>query len=115
MNDDIKYYILIWSGILVNILYFVAFFGIASIDKTYIRKFSAIIQFVVGILLVLRFNSYTNTNNSLSKLDRHIIYLSGFFLLINVFTTEIYVYFVENTEIGYLGKVIENQLYPMFE
>ena len=104
MTDDTKYIILFYSSILINILYFITFFGVVLIDETYVRQFSAIIQFTIAAVLVFRFNPF-RSYTVLTGLDKYIIFSCGLFLLVNVFTTEIYVYFFKNTNLGILSTI----------
>ena len=104
MTDDTKYLILFYSNIIINILYFSAFFGIAFIDQTYVRQFSAIIQFIIASVLVFRFNPFRNYT-TLTTLDKYIIFSCGFFLLVNVFTTEIYVYFFKPIDVFFKNDI----------
>lgn len=93
-----KYNILLYSSIIINILYFATFFGIVFVDERYVRKFSAIIQFIISLVLVFRFNPFREYT-TLTKLDKYIIFSCGFFLLVNVFTTEIYVSFFKRMKL----------------
>jgi hypothetical protein len=78
-------------------LYTVLFVGIISINYEYLRLFSAFIQLFIGIFLVIRFNPFRNQyNQSFKEEDKRIIFSSGLFLLINLSSTELIIYFYDN-------------------
>ena len=62
------------------ILFFIAFFGVASIDPSYIQVLEAAMKTYVALFLVLRFNPLVRERPT--KLDRQIAYSAGLFLLV---------------------------------
>jgi hypothetical protein len=81
----------------IYISYFAVFYGIISLDKTYIRNFSTLIQLGVCMFLIYRFFPYKTTVVSLTPLDVSIIFYCASFLLLNVVATEVYVAFFQGT------------------
>lgn len=62
------------------ILFFIALFGVASINPSYIQILDAIMKTYVALFLVLRFNPLVRERST--KLDRQIAYSAGLFLLV---------------------------------
>jgi hypothetical protein len=94
----------------VYIAYIAIFAGIVSIDKTYIRNFSILIQLGVCLFLIYRFFPYYKTH-VLTRLDISIIYYCATFLLLNVVVTEVYVAFLQGTVIGnYIDNIVNKSV-----
>jgi len=87
------------SIMFIYILYLAIFFGILSINKDYIRNFSTLIQLGVCLFLIYRFSPFLHTN-TITKLDKSIIFYCASFLLMNVVATEVYIAFLQGTTIG---------------
>lgn len=81
----------------IYISYFAVFYGIISLDKTYIRNFSTLIQLGVCLFLIYQFFPYRTTFKDLTPLDVSIIFYCASFLLLNVVATEVYVAFFQGT------------------
>ena len=62
------------------LLYFIAFFRVATVDPSYIQVLEAIMKTYVALFLVLRFNPLVRERPT--KLDRQIAYSAGLFLLV---------------------------------
>jgi hypothetical protein len=75
---------------IIYILYFSAFLGITYIDKTKVHLLSITIEFIICIILILRFNPFKH--HIMTDFDKAIIFSAASFLFINLFTTEIYSY-----------------------
>ena len=88
-----KYYIYII--VFTYVLYLSFFIGIVSINYTYLRLFSSVIQFFIALFLIVRFHPF-KTDIQLNKDDVRIIYSSGIFLLINLGFTEFIIAFYED-------------------
>jgi hypothetical protein len=102
------YNVYLFNGIvaLVYIGYIAVFAGIVTIDKTYIRNFSILIQLGVCLFLIYRFFPYYKTH-VLTRLDVSIIYYCATFMLLNVVITEAYVAFLQGTIVS---KYIDNAI-----
>lgn len=88
-----KYYIM--TIIFLHIIYVTIYFGILSINPSYVRLLSSIIQFFIGIFLVWRFHPYRD--HILKQYDSKIIFGSGIFLLTNLGFFEVFTYYFSNT------------------
>lgn len=62
------------------LLFFVAFFGLATIKPEYLQVLEAVMKTYVALFLVLRFNPLVRERPT--KLDRQIAYSAGLFLLV---------------------------------
>ena len=80
------YYVyLINTTHLLNIGYLILFMGfnVVLIKQSYLRTFNTIIQLLVCLFIMLRFNPRRNIH-SLKENDRHIIFGSAVFLFVNL-------------------------------
>jgi hypothetical protein len=76
------------------LVYFMIFFGIASVNYTYLRHFSSFVQFCVAVFLIYKFNPFFNDGKiTLNAGDSSVIHGSGVFLLINLGATEFVIRF----------------------
>ena len=65
-----------WYG-----LYAVALLGIATVAPAYLDTLNMVLKyFIIGFLLV-RFNPWTNPNQTFTAFDRTIVFSAAFFLL----------------------------------
>ena len=78
----------------IYILYFSTFLGITYINKSKIHLMSVIIESIICIILILRFNPFRK--HQMTDFDRAIIFSAASFLLINLFTNEIYSQYTKN-------------------
>ena len=74
--------------IILYALYFVTFFGIIAVDPTYISELRWIMQVVICVFLMYRFNPFVT--HTLKRYDANIIFSSAVFLLINTGLVEIF-------------------------
>jgi|688.fasta_scaffold13205_4 hypothetical protein len=77
----------IYIVVLTYVLYISFFIGILSINPKYLRIFSSIVQFCLGVFLIFRFNPFRN-HYELKEGDARVISSSGLFLLVNLGATE---------------------------
>lgn len=70
------------------IFYFFTFIGVSYIDKNKIHLMSIIIESIVCIILIIRFNPFRY--HKMTDFDRAIIFSASCFLFINLITNEIY-------------------------
>jgi hypothetical protein len=73
---------------IIYILYFFTFLGITIIDKSKIHFLSLLIEIIICIILMMRFNSFTH--HKMTDFDRVIIFSAASFLLVNLVITEIF-------------------------
>jgi hypothetical protein len=71
-----------YSVIVLHITYILIFFGILSVNPTYIEGFNIIVQFVICLFLLFRFHPFRK--HELRVYDSKIIFSSALFLLINL-------------------------------
>jgi len=69
-------------------MYFVTFFGLVSLNPTYISEFRWIMQVIICTFLIYRFNPFVT--HTLKRYDANIIFSSAVFLLINTGMIEIF-------------------------
>ena len=93
------------SLIVIYITYILTFLGITYIDKSKIRVFSIIIQFVICLILLIRFNPFIN--HEMTDFDKTIIFSAASFLFINLFITEIYSHFNKN-QYNEINNIVKN-------
>lgn len=74
--------------VILYTLYFVTFFGIIAVDPTYISELRWIMQVVICVFLMYRFNPFVT--HTLKRYDANIIFSSAVFLLINTGLVEIF-------------------------
>jgi hypothetical protein len=74
--------------IILYALYFVTFFGIIAVNPTYIDELRWIMQVVICVFLMYRFNPFVT--HTLKRYDANIIFSSAVFLLINTGLVEIF-------------------------
>ncbi len=96
-KDEMKYYFVLGATIILHILYFLGFYGMVIINPKYIRLFSSLLQFGVAFILLLRFNPFSVYNKSLTIFDEYIIFSCALFIVITIFTTELYSFFFNGT------------------
>jgi len=75
----------------IYITYLLTFLGVIYVDKSKIRTFSIIVQFVICFILIMRFHPFQN--HQMTDFDKTIIFSASSFLFINLFITEIYSHF----------------------
>jgi hypothetical protein len=97
-TESIKLKIFEISMFFIYMTYILTFLGISYIDSSKLRLFSIFIQFIISLILMVRFHPFNN--HELTKFDRAIIFSSASFLFVNLFFTEIY-YYLENSKIVY--------------
>lgn len=108
-KDGMKYYFVLGATIILHILYFLGFYGIVIINPKYIRLFSSLLQFGVAFILLWRFNPFWSYNQRLTIFDEYIIFSCAFFIVITIFTTELYSFFFNGTVIdGLVRKVVSS-------
>jgi hypothetical protein len=76
------------------IFYFFTFLGVTYIDKSKIHLMSIIIESIVCIILIIRFNPFRN--HQMTDFDRAIIFSAASFLFINLITNEVYSQYTNN-------------------
>ena len=74
--------------VILYTLYFVTFFGIIAVDHSYISELRWIMQLVICVFLMYRFNPFVT--HTLKQYDAKIIFSSAVFLLINTGLVEIF-------------------------
>jgi hypothetical protein len=87
-SESHKYRIFWTLLITVHILYIFTFLGIVFLNPNYIRLFRIIVQIIICVLLLLRFNPFTR--HDITALDKTMIFSSASFLLLNLLFTEIF-------------------------
>ena len=97
---EYKLFLFNTAVILIHVVYLAVFYGIITLDQTYIRNFSTLIQLGVCLFLTFRFFPYRKTEINLTTFDVSIIFYCATFLLLNVVATEVYVAFFQGTFIG---------------
>jgi len=71
----------------IHILYFIAFFGIFTVNEKYVNYLNVFIQIFVILFLIIRFHPYTNVR-SITPEDKTIVFGSAILLGTNLLTVE---------------------------
>jgi len=108
LTESHKYNIFLLSIVCIHILYIFTFLGIVFLNKTYIRLFSILIQTIICILLINRFNPLIS--HQVTEFDKTMIFSSASFLLFNLLFTEIYTNYIEKTSFYSAFKEVENNV-----
>jgi hypothetical protein len=106
LTETYKYNIFWISIISIHILYIFTFLGIIFLNKNYIRSFSILVQTIICILLLLRFNPFTT--HEVTQFDKSMIFSSASFLAFNLLFTEIYTNYIEKSSLYSAFKDVEN-------
>ncbi len=93
LSDTHKIYAFQGAIFLTHMAYLAIFFGIAIIDKEYLRNFSTLIQFGVCMFLIYKTFPYQKIH-PFTRFDHSIIFYCATFLLMNVVAMEMYTAFV---------------------
>jgi hypothetical protein len=72
---------------IIHILYFIAFFGIFTVNETYVHYLNIFIQVFVILFLVIRFHPYKNVQ-SITPEDKTFVFASAVLLGTNLLTVE---------------------------
>jgi hypothetical protein len=108
INQATYFYYGIWS--MVHILYIVAFFGIVSVDKSYIHSLNVLIQVFIVLFLLYRFNPLRK-NIKLTEADSTIAFGSAILLATNLIGVELarwinpFVADIKNTVYHYITRL----------
>ena len=78
------------------LLYAFAIFGITKYAPQYLDTLKNIIKIYVSLVLVIKFNPFTNKTNYLSDFDRRLIFSSGMFLLLSTSIISIIEHYISN-------------------
>jgi hypothetical protein len=97
-TESIKLQIFKVSIFFIYITYILTFLGISYIDSSKIRLFSIVVQFIISLILIVRFHPFNH--HELTKFDRAIIFSSASFLFVNLLITEIYNYVGSSSNIA---------------
>ena len=93
-TEPIKLNLFKMSIATMYIFYFLTFLGVSYIDKSKIHLISIIIESIVCIILIIRFNPFTH--HQMTDFDRTIIFSAASFLFINLITNEVYSQYTKN-------------------
>ena len=74
--------------VILYAMYFVTFFGLLSLNPSYISEFRWIMQVIICTFLIYRFNPFVT--HTLKRYDANIIFSSAVFLLVNTGMIEIF-------------------------
>ena len=75
------------------ILYFLALFGITNYAPAYLEWLKNAIKIYISVLLIWRFNPFSQKRENLSRFDRKIVFTSAVFLLLTTSATSIVEHF----------------------
>ena len=78
------------------LLYAFAIFGITKYAPQYLAALKNIIKIYVSLVLVIKFNPFTNKSNYLSDFDRKLVFSSGMFLLLSTSIISIIEHYISN-------------------
>lgn len=105
---------------LLYLCYILTFFGIYSVNPTYVHFLSIAIQLFICLFLLWSFNPYIK--QELRIYDGQIIFAAAFFLLNNVVVTELITIFnipiqkyINSIKTIILGKSLPEDTHPMPE
>lgn len=87
-SEPIKLSLFKMSIATMYIFYFLTFLGVSYVDRSKIHLMSIIIESIVCIILIIRFNPFRN--HKMTDFDRAIIFSASCFLFINLLTNEVY-------------------------
>lgn len=76
------------------ILYGLALFGITSFAPDYLDSLRNIIKIYISLVLIIRFNPFTNKNSRISKFDKRLVFSSAIFLLLTTSITSLVEYYI---------------------
>jgi hypothetical protein len=99
--EDKKYYLFGGTVLFIHLAYIALFFGIFLIDEKYLHKLNILVQFGVCIILIYRFFPLRKID-TLTRLDRSVIFYCATFLLMNVVAIEIYNTFLKNLQFPFI-------------
>jgi hypothetical protein len=86
-------------------LYLVLFFGLVSINRTYINYLHAGIQFIISLFLLIRFHPFRN--HVLGPQDGHVIFSAAIFLLTSLGLTQ-YLYYTTKNNLQKYSKSVKS-------
>ena len=90
--DQITRPIFAWTLALIYGLYIITFFGVLSVDSSYVKILSTFMQVFIGVILAIRFSPFRH--HVFREHDSVLIFTSAIFILTNVGLTE---YFMKLT------------------
>ena len=102
--NTFKHHIFFLSILAIHVLYFASFYGIALVNRDYIRWFNVFVQLFIVAFLLLRFGWYKTSVNS--KFDRNVIVTCAGFMLVNLLTTEIFASFFHGKNVASIDVVL---------
>ena len=96
--------IIAWSLAFVNILYLVIAGGMLNVDARYIRWLNIVVQSVVCVYLILKFNPYMYRAFTPSQNDVYIIFWCAILIANNIIVNEL-----ANTKIAAAVQYIQHE------